>query len=122
VSVIVIVIGGLGTWLIGPAGASTIGASGLVFGYATYLLARGFFDRSVLELLIGVIVGVLWGAVLVSSLVPHAGISWQAHVCGGIGGVVAAWALSTRDARARRALSGPQRAHGPAIRRGELGG
>ena len=56
VSAVVILFGGLGTWLIGPSGVSTIGASGLVFGYATYLLTRGFFDRSALELLTGLIV------------------------------------------------------------------
>src|SRR5947199_9682962 len=60
VTAIVIVLGGLGTWLIGPAGVSTIGASGVVFGYATYLLTRGFFDRSALEMLTAVIVGAIW--------------------------------------------------------------
>jgi membrane associated rhomboid family serine protease len=101
VTAIVIVLGGLGTWLISPARFSTIGASGLVFGYATYLFARGFFDRSVFEFLIGVIVGLVWGGALISSLVPHSGISWQAHLCGGIAGVLAAWALAGRDARRR---------------------
>ena len=51
VTLIVIVVGGLGTWLIAPAGTDTAGASGVVFGYAAYLLARGFFNRSALELL-----------------------------------------------------------------------
>ena len=76
----IIVIGGLGTWLISPSAhnADTIGASGVVFGYASYLLTRGFFDRSIWELGVGIIVGVIWGAVLISSLVPHTGISWQA--------------------------------------------
>jgi membrane associated rhomboid family serine protease len=95
----IILIGGLGTWVIGPGGTSTIGASGVVFGYATYLLARGFFDRSIWELGVGILVGVVWGAVLVSSLVPHNGISWQAHLCGGIAGVIVAWRLSRADHR-----------------------
>jgi membrane associated rhomboid family serine protease len=95
----IIVIGGLGTWVIGPGGTSTIGASGVVFGYATYLLTRGFFDRSIWELGVGMVVGVIWGAVLVSSLVPHTGISWQAHLCGGIAGVIVAWRLSQADHR-----------------------
>jgi membrane associated rhomboid family serine protease len=99
----VIVIGGLGTWLISPAGAPTIGASGVVFGYATYLLARGFFDRSAWELFVGVVVGVVWGGVLISSLVPHQGISWQAHACGGVAGVIVAWRLSAAESRSRRA-------------------
>ena len=49
VTLIVIVVGGLGTWLIAPAGTETVGASGVVFGYATYLFARGLFDRSALR-------------------------------------------------------------------------
>ena len=93
VTLIVIVIGGIGTWLISPSGVSTIGASGLVFGYATYLLARGVFDRSLLELLTGVVVGALWGSVLLASLVPQGGISWQGHLSGAVGGVVAAYML-----------------------------
>jgi len=97
----VILIGGLGTWLISPSAhyVDTIGASGVVFGYATYLLTRGFFDRNILELLIGVVVGVVWGAVLLASLVPHQGVSWQAHLCGAVAGVLVAWRLSHYDRR-----------------------
>jgi membrane associated rhomboid family serine protease len=90
VTAIVILVGGIGTWLVSPGGIPTIGASGVVFGYATYLFARGFFNRSALELLTGLIVGVIWGAALLASVVPHPGVSWQGHVCGAIGGVVAA--------------------------------
>jgi membrane associated rhomboid family serine protease len=108
VTLIVIVIGGLGTWLIAPGGTETVGASGVVFGYATYLFVRGVFDRSWIEILIGVVVGVVWGGALISSVVPHHGVSWQGHVCGAVGGVVAAW-LMARD----RAPSGAGRG-GPA--------
>jgi membrane associated rhomboid family serine protease len=93
VTAIVIVVAGLGTWLIAPAGTDTAGASGVVFGYATYLFARGFFNRSALELLTGLVVGVVWGGALLSSIVPHTGVSWQGHVCGAIGGVIAAYVL-----------------------------
>jgi membrane associated rhomboid family serine protease len=103
VTLIIIVIGGLGTWLIAPAGTDTAGASGVVFGYATYLFARGFFNRSVLELLTGLVVGVVWGGALLSSIVPHTGVSWQGHVCGAIGGVAAAYVLR----RDRPAGAGP---------------
>jgi membrane associated rhomboid family serine protease len=63
VTLIVIVVGGLGTWLISPSHTGgrldyTIGASGLVFGYATYLFARGIFNRNLLELAVGLVVGV----------------------------------------------------------------
>lgn len=110
VSAIVVLVGGLGTWLIAPAHTNTVGASGLVFGYAGYLLARGFFDRSALELLSGLVVGVVWGGALVSSLVPRYGISWQGHLCGGLAGVLAAWMMASADRRSapgRRAVTGP---------------
>jgi membrane associated rhomboid family serine protease len=94
VTAIVIVVGGLGTWLIAPAGSVTVGASGVVFGYATYLFTRGVFNRSVLEIAIGVVVAVVWGGALLASLVPQHGISWQGHASGAIGGVVAAWLVA----------------------------
>jgi membrane associated rhomboid family serine protease len=100
VSLIVIVLGGLGTWLIAPSGTVTIGASGLVFGYATYLLTRGLFDRSGLELLTAAAVAVVWGGALAASLVPHDGISWQGHLCGALAGIIAAWLLARPGARA----------------------
>jgi membrane associated rhomboid family serine protease len=95
------VIGGLGTWLIGPGNASTIGASGIVFGYATYLMARGFFDRRLGEIAIGMLVALVWGAVLLASLVPHTGISWQDHLCGAVAGLIVAWRLARSDQRQR---------------------
>jgi membrane associated rhomboid family serine protease len=102
VTAIVIIVGGLGTWLIAPSGSVTDGASGVVFGYATYLLTIGIFNRSLLEIAVGLVVGVVWGGALLASVVPHQGVSWQAHVCGAIGGVVAAYAMGQR----RRAAAG----------------
>jgi membrane associated rhomboid family serine protease len=114
VTAIVIVLGGIGTWLIAPSGTITVGASGLVFGYASYLLTRGVFDRSWLELGVGILVGVVWGSALLTSLVPHYGVSWQAHLCGGIAGVVAAWVLRNKRApQAGAAGSGPHPAIQP---------
>ena len=94
VTAIVAAISGLGVWLIAPAGTITIGASGIVFGYATYLLLRGLFNRSALELAIGVVVGAVWGTALLGGLLPQEGISWQAHLFGAVGGLVAARVLA----------------------------
>jgi membrane associated rhomboid family serine protease len=98
VTVIVGVLGGLGTWLIAPAHTDHIGASGIVFGYATYLISRGVFNKSVIELLGGVVVVAVWGTALLGGLVPTDGISWQGHFCGGVAGVIAASLLSKRRA------------------------
>jgi membrane associated rhomboid family serine protease len=96
VTLIVVVIGGLGTWVVAPAHTETVGASGIVFGYATYLFTRGLFDRSLLEIAIGLVVGIVWGGALLSSIVPQQGISWQGHASGAVGGVFAAWVLASR--------------------------
>jgi membrane associated rhomboid family serine protease len=100
VTAIVMVVSGVGTWLVAPAGTLHIGASGVVFGYATYLLARGLFNRSVPEILIGVAVAAVWGTALLGGLMPQDGISWQGHFFGALGGVIAAWALAKRRSEA----------------------
>jgi membrane associated rhomboid family serine protease len=96
VTAIVAVVSGLGTWLVAPADTIHLGASGVVFGYATYLIARGWFNRRPMEIAIGVAVALLWGGVLLAGLEPREGISWQGHLFGAIGGVVAASVLSER--------------------------
>jgi membrane associated rhomboid family serine protease len=103
VTAITAVISGLGTWLIAPADTIHLGASGVVFGYATYLIARGLFNRRPMEIAIGVVVTVLWGGALLAGLEPQQGISWQGHLFGAIGGVVAARMLSERR-EARRSI------------------
>jgi membrane associated rhomboid family serine protease len=96
VTAIVAVIGGLGTWIVAPAGTDHIGASGIVFGYASYLIARGVFSRRPLHLIVGLVVLVVYGATLVIALVPADGISWQGHLFGAVGGVIAARALDAQ--------------------------
>ena len=94
VTALVMLIGGLGTWLFAPDNTIHLGASGVVFGYASYLISRGVFDRSLLELAMGAIVVVVWGGALLTSLVPREGISWQGHLFGAVGGVLAARILA----------------------------
>jgi membrane associated rhomboid family serine protease len=94
VTAIVVTIGGLGTWLVSPPHSVTIGASGLVFGYAAYLITRGIFNRRIGQVLIGVIVVLVWGSALLGGLLPQDGISWQGHLFGGIAGILAAWFLA----------------------------
>ena len=94
VSAIIVILGGFGTWLISPPNTITIGASGLVFGYAAYLIARGIFNRRISQVLIGVVVVLVWGSALLSGLLPQDGISWQGHLFGGIAGIFAAWVLA----------------------------
>ncbi|MEJ7789027.1 MAG: rhomboid family intramembrane serine protease [Thermoleophilaceae bacterium] len=105
VTAIVALVSGAGTWLVAPESSIHIGASGVVFGYATYLLSRGFFDRDVIEIAIGVAVGLIYGGVLLGGLIPEEGVSWQGHFFGAVGGLVAARALAP-EPRATRATRG----------------
>ncbi|MBO0865297.1 MAG: rhomboid family intramembrane serine protease [Mycobacterium sp.] len=114
---IVWIVGGFGTWLIGNVGSSCgetdhIGASGLIFGWLTFLLVFGFFIRSAWQIVLGIVVlffygGVLWGAVPVLNMCG--GVSWQAHLCGGIAGVLAAYLLSGPERKARELRRGSPR-------------
>jgi membrane associated rhomboid family serine protease len=96
VTAIVGIVSGLGVWLIAPANEVHLGASGLVFGYASYLVTRGILSRRVSEIAIGVIVVGVWGIGLLEGLLPQDRISWQAHLFGAIGGVIAAYYLAGR--------------------------
>jgi membrane associated rhomboid family serine protease len=99
VTLIVGLASGLGTWLIAPADTVHLGASGLVFGFATYLVARGVLSRRTGDLAVGAIVVVVWGFGLLQGLLPQDHISWQAHVFGAIGGVCAASILAARESQ-----------------------
>ena len=96
VTLVIALVGGLGTWLVAPENSIHIGASGIVFGYATYLLTRGFFSRSLWHIGVGLIVLLVYGSTLLFGLVPTPGVSWQGHFFGGVGGIVAARAIHAR--------------------------
>jgi len=100
---IVLLVGGLGTWLTAPPGTVVIGASGLVFGYATYLVARGAYSRMPLHFAGGLAVLVIYGSTLLVGLVPTPGVSWQGHLFGAVGGLVAARTVH----RARAKVAAP---------------
>jgi len=96
VTVIVALVSGLGTWLLASPGTIHIGASGLVFGYLTYLVVRGFFAAKPLWILGGIVALLLYGGVL-WGLLPRPGISFTGHLFGAAGGVVAAWYVHGRE-------------------------
>jgi len=83
-------VSGAGVWLLAPAPSVTAGASGIVFGYAAYLIARGVVERSLPFLAIGAVVVAVWGTGLLAGVVPQAGVSWLGHLFGAAGGVLAA--------------------------------
>ena len=81
---------GLMAWLFGAPGSIHIGASGVIFGYLGFLILSGWFARSFFSVLLSLIVTALWGGMVLGVMPGHAGISWQAHLGGFLGGVLAA--------------------------------
>ncbi|KOS54172.1 rhomboid family intramembrane serine protease [Rhodococcus rhodochrous] len=104
---IIWVVGGLGTWLTAGAGFVHIGASILVFGWLTYLITRGIFTRQANQIVIGVIVLFVYGSILWGVLPSDPRVSWQGHLFGAVGGVLAAWLLSSDERRRRRSPAVP---------------
>ncbi|GAA1791209.1 rhomboid family intramembrane serine protease [Actinomadura chokoriensis] len=90
-SLIIIVVGGLGVWFL--SSANTLGSSILIFGFFGYLVGRGIFERRLLDIGIAVAVVAVYGTMIFGVIPGDPGISWQGHLFGLIGGVLASWFL-----------------------------
>ncbi len=86
------VVGGFAVWLLGPSNTVTIGASGVVFGFLTYLITAGILTRHWLDVVIAVGVLFVYGGILIGALPfgVSSGVSWLAHLTGAAAGVLAA--------------------------------
>ena len=97
-TLIVAVVSGLAVWLFQSPGELTVGASGLIFGYFSYVVVRGFFDRNLLDIGVGIVAGLLYWTILSVAIPGTPGVSWIGHLGGLFGGVLAAWLLRDRTA------------------------
>ena len=101
VTAVTMLTSGLGVWVFGSPYTIHIGASGLIFGYFGFLLLRGYFERSVTAILLSLIVGLLYGSLILGVLPLQFGISWQGHLFGFLGGALAARLLARRRKRSQ---------------------
>ncbi len=101
-SLVATVTSGLSAWLLTPADTIVLGASGVVFGWLTYLLARGLWTRRPAQVLIALAVLFFYGGLIWGVLPGVPGVSWQAHIGGAAGGMLAAWLLHGRRPRPAR--------------------
>jgi len=94
--------GGLLTWLVAPGDTVIVGASGMVFGWLGYLLARAYFSRRLRWIVVAVLVLIFFGTLLFG-LFPtiNSDVSWQAHICGFAAGVGAGALLHPRGEETR---------------------
>jgi len=93
VSLLAGLMSGLGVWLLGGADTVTLGMSGVIFGYLGYLLARGYYERSPIAIILAVISVMLYGGMIFGVLPIRQDVSWLGHLFGLVGGIVAAYVL-----------------------------
>ncbi|MFB9537761.1 MULTISPECIES: rhomboid family intramembrane serine protease [Streptomyces] len=99
VCALIILVDGVGVWLISPAHTNTAGASGLIFGLFGFLLTTGFLERRPLGILTGIVIAAIWGGSILAGLAPtQSGVSWQGHLLGLAAGVAAAFVFRRRPA------------------------
>lgn len=97
VTVFVMVLGGAATWLLARS-AVHIGASGLIFGYAGFLLVAGFVEKSIKGIVVAIIVGALFGGMVLRGITPVSSwVSWESHLFGLVAGVLAAFVIATPE-------------------------
>ena len=111
VTALVWLVSGLGVWLVAPANTTTVGASGIVFGWLAFLIVRGIWTRTWQHLLLGLVLLAVYGSLFWTGIVKVAAaditgvvtVSWQAHLFGAIGGILAAFLVARADGPRRDA-------------------
>jgi membrane associated rhomboid family serine protease len=88
---------GAGAWLLGAAGSHHLGASGLSHGLMFLLLTLGLLRRDRAAIAAAMIAFLLYGGMLMTVLPREVGVSWQSHLGGAVGGVLAALLWRRRD-------------------------
>ena len=105
VTVVVAVTSGLAVWLF-QGNELTVGASGLIFGYFGYVVARGIIDRNLVDALAAVVMALSYAYILTVAIPGTPGVSWIGHLGGLIGGLACGWIFRTRRAEVTKG-SGP---------------
>lgn len=94
VTIVTTLVSGLGVWCFGATNSVHIGASGLIFGYLGFLLLRGYFERSILSIVLSIGIFIFYGGLIWGVFPSQPGVSWQGHLFGFIGGGLAAKLLA----------------------------
>ena len=74
--------------------ANHIGASGVVYALAFFLIFFGFFRRDFISLFISTIILLLYGGIFYGVLPSDPRVSWESHFAGGLVGIASAITFS----------------------------
>jgi membrane associated rhomboid family serine protease len=106
-TLLIMLISGLGVWFIGDSNSVVVGASGVIFGYLGLVVTRGLVERSWWNIGVGAFIGLLYWYQLYNILPTDGPISWQGHLLGLLGGVIAAIVFRRKRPKAQPSLFGP---------------
>lgn len=101
-TVVTTIVAGVGVFFFGGENTVHVGASVLIYGWAVFLAVRGFFTRSIPEILLGIVVLVVYAGLFWGILPNQPGVSWQGHLFGGVGGAMTAWGAGRPAVKHRR--------------------
>ena len=107
VTLLVAITSGLAVWFFQGNGQETVGASGLIFGYFGYVLARGLIDRNLIDALAAVVMALSYAYILTVAIPGTPGVSWIGHLGGLVGGLAAGWIFRTRRRGPRAVRTSP---------------
>jgi len=84
-------------WLLSPRLSYHIGASGLIYGLAAFLILFGILRQDFLSLAISLVIIFFYGSAILYGVFPtDPRISWEAHLFGALTGVVTAFNLANK--------------------------
>jgi membrane associated rhomboid family serine protease len=88
------VITNLLVWIFSPRVSYHIGASGLVYGLASFLIFFGLLRQDFMSLLISIAVVIAYGGIFYGVLPTNPTVSWESHLAGALVGAVTAFNLA----------------------------
>ncbi|MBE9222256.1 rhomboid family intramembrane serine protease [Cyanobacterium stanieri LEGE 03274] len=87
---------GVGVWLFAQPNSITMGASGVIFGFLGFLLARGYFQKNAPSIALSLTVIFLYGGMIWGIFPSNPSVSWLGHLFGFLGGIYTARLIASK--------------------------
>jgi membrane associated rhomboid family serine protease len=87
-------------WIFSPRSTYHIGASGIVYALAAFLIVIGILKRDIISLFVAAAIAMIYGSIFMYALVPQDdSVSWEGHLGGAITGIGVALYFHFRNSR-----------------------
>ncbi len=97
VFIFIFILTGLSVWLFARGGVYHIGASGVVYGLASFLFFMGVFRMEGKSIAVALSVALLYGGMVWGIFPTVPGVSWESHLFGGLVGGFVAYLFRKRE-------------------------